>query len=183
MKHFILSIVLAAAAFPAQAAQWNVDHDRSRLGFTVMWGKEPFSGTFKNWQADIVFDPGDLAHAQASVSVDLDSEISDEPDFDDGLKGAMGFQVSQFPRARFVATGFVRKSADSFVANGRLSLRGVTRDIVLPFTLTVDGPHAHMKGTAEVIRTEFGVGQGPWSAPVPVAHDVTVTIDLYATAK
>ncbi len=183
MENFAPIVFLLAALMtvPTFAAQWNVDTVKSRLGFTVQWSKEPFSAAFKSWKADIVFDPADLAHAHANVTVDLASEISDEPDFDDGLKGALGFQVSQFPVARFVATTFTRKAGGDYVAMGRLSIRGVTKDVALPFTLALEGPCAHMKGRADLVRTDFGVGQGMWSAPSPVSHNVTVTIDLYAT--
>jgi polyisoprenoid-binding protein YceI len=178
----ILAATIAAAT-PASAAQWNVDYSKSRLGFSVLWSKEAFSGAFKSWTADIVFDPADLAHAHADVTVNLASETSDEPDFDDGLKGALGFQVSQFPAAHFVTTGFAHKAGDTYVATGRLSLRGATRDVTLPFTLKIAGTHAHMQGSVDVIRTDFGVGQGMWSGPTPVAHEVAVTIDLNASQK
>ncbi len=183
MKAYIVFAGVAAllAATPASAAHWNVDYAKSKLGFTVAWSNEPFVGAFKSWKADIDFDPADLAHAHADVAIDLASEASDETEFDEGLKGALGFQVSQFPAAHFVATGFMHRSGNEYVATGKLSLRGVTKDVTLPFTLTLDGAHAHMKGMALVIRTDYGVGQGQWSAPTPVARDVTVTIDIVAT--
>jgi polyisoprenoid-binding protein YceI len=185
MKRFVVSMTgLAAfcAAVPAEAAHWNVDYARSNLGFTVLWSKEPFSASFKSWKAAIDFDPADLAHAHADVTVDLGSEASDEADFDDGLKGAEGFQIAQFPAAHFVTTGFTHKTGDAYVATGKLSLKGVTRDVTLPFTLTIQGNQAHMKGSAVVMRTDYGVGMGQWSAPTsPVVRDVTVTIDIIAT--
>ncbi len=102
-------------AAPAYAAHWNVDYAKSALGFSVVWDKEPFSGAFQSWKADIDFDPADLAHARADVSIDPGSEKSDEPDFDDGLKGALGFQVKDFATARFTAAHFTHKSGDAYV--------------------------------------------------------------------
>ncbi len=177
----ILGLTTMFAAAPASAARWIVDYPESKLGFTVLWSGEPFSAGFKIWKANIEFDPSDLAHAHADVTIDLASEASDEHDFDDGLRGAQGFQISQFPTAHFITTGFTHKSGDDYVANGRLSLRGVTKNVTLPFTLIITGSQAHMKGIAKIIRTDFGVGRGLWSAPTPVAHEVTVTIDLRAT--
>lgn len=173
--------IFAASTVPACAAHWNVDYTKSRLGFTVMWSKEPFSASFKSWKADIDFDPIAPHLARAIVSIDLSSEASDEPDFDDGLKGAQGFQVSQFPVARFATTAFAHEIGAEYLATGTLTIRGISRQIALPFTLTIDGNTAHMKGTAHVLRTDFGVGLGAWAAPDPVAHDVTVTMDLVAT--
>ena len=176
-----IAVAAVLVSAPAFAAHWNVDYAKSRLGFTAQWSNEPFNAAFKSWKADIDFDPADLAHARADVTIMPSSEASDEKDFDEGLKGGLGFGVSQFPTARFVTTGFTRKSGDNYVATGRLTLKGVTKDVTLPFTLTIAGNTAHMKGTAEVMRTDFGVGQGEWAAPTPVAHAVTVTIDITAT--
>ena len=170
-------------AFPAEAANWNVDYAKSKLGFSVLWSGEPFSANFKSWKAEIEFDPTAPHLARAMVVIDLASESSGEPDFDDGLKGAQGFQVSQFPAARFVTTTFAHEIGAEYVATGNLSIKGITRQVVLPFTLTVNGNTAHMKGTAHIIRNDFGVGTGAWAAPSPVSRDVTVTIDLTATRQ
>ena len=174
-------IALAVTASPAAATHWTVDYATSRLGFAVQWSGEQFSAEFRRWNADIDFDPADLAHARVSVTIDLSSETSDEPDFDSGLKGAQGFETSRFPAARFVAKAFTAKSANAYETTGTLSIRGVTRDVTLPFTLAISGRTAHMKGTTRVVRTDFGVGQGDWAAPTPVARDVTVTVDVTAT--
>lgn len=183
MKAYIVLAGLAASLVspPALAAHWTVDYAKSKLGFSVQWSSEPFAANFKSWKADIDFDPADLAHARADVTIALGSETSDEPDFDEGLKGALGFQVAQFPSAHFVTTGFAHQSGDRYIATGKLSLHGMTKDVTLPFSLTLEGGHAHMKGTAQVIRTDYGVGEGEWAAPTPVAHEVTVTIDITAT--
>jgi polyisoprenoid-binding protein YceI len=182
MKRIALVLALVTCtATPAHAARWNVDYAKSKLGFTVLWSNEAFSASFRTWKADIDFDPSAPHLAHAMVTIDLASEASDEQDFDDGLKGAQGFEVTRFPVARFVTTAFAHEIGTEYVATGTLSLKGVTRQVVLPFSLTINGNTAHMKGTARVIRTDYGVGLGTWSAPAPVAHDVTVTIDLTAT--
>jgi polyisoprenoid-binding protein YceI len=180
--HVVLSAALVCATVaPATAAQWNVDYAKSRLGFSVQWSGQPFDATFKSWKANISFDPLDVAHAKAIVSIDLGSESSPAPDNDDGLKGAEGFAVSQFPSARFETTGFESKSGGNYVATGRLNLHGVSRQISLPFHLTITGNTAHMTGKAAVLRSDFGLGQGEWASPATIAREVTITVDLTAT--
>lgn len=182
MRLFAAAIAgLLLAAMPARAANWTVDHAKSRLGFTVSWSGQAFVATFKSWKADIAFDPKDLGHARAAVTIDLSSEASDSPDNDDGLKGAEGFAVGQFPTATFQTTGFASKGGNQYVATGQLSLHGVTKTIALPFTLTFAGDTAHMTGRIVVLRTDFGLGTGEWAAPTPIAHEVTITVDLTAT--
>ncbi|MDE1939441.1 MAG: YceI family protein [Alphaproteobacteria bacterium] len=177
----VAAALFTCAATPACAAHWVVDAAKSELGFRVAWSNEPFVAVFHSWKADIDFDPADLSHAHVSVTVDLASEASDSPDNDDGLKGAYGFAVSQFPTARFETTDFKRQRDGSYVADAKLTIRGMTRSIRLPFKLTFSGNSVHMTGTTLLDRTSFGVGQGEWAAPAPVAHAVTVTVDLTAT--
>lgn len=182
MKKIVLTAAAIFAATPALAAHWNVDYAKSKLGFTVQWSNAPFVAVFKTWKADIAFDPADPAHAHVVTTIDIASEASDTPDNDDGLKGPEGFQTSHFPTATFEATGFTPQAADKYVANGKLTIRGVTHPVALPFTLTINGNSAHMAGSAQVMRTEFGVGQGSeWGGNTPIAHNVAVNIDLTAT--
>ena len=178
---FLAATALVCAASPASAAHWTVDVARSKLGFAVQWSGEPFAATFKSWKADIDFDPADLGHSHVTATIALGSEASDSPDNDDGLKGPQGFSVSQFPTARFTASSFTHQSGNAYVATGKLSLHGVERPVTLPFTLVINGATAHVTGKAEVMRTDFGLGQGEWAAPTPIAHEVTISLDLTAT--
>lgn len=174
-------VCLGLFVAPASAATWTVDRGKSKLGFAVQWSNETFAAVFKSWKADIAFDPADLPHAKAVVTIDLSSETSDSPDNDDGLKGPEGFSTGQFPAATFATTGFTHQGGNAYVATGRLTLHGVSRPVTLPFTLTFAGATAHMVGKAVVLRTDFGLGTGEWAGPTPVAHEVTISIDLVAT--
>lgn len=183
MRTLAACAALALLSQPALAApHWTVDAAKSRLGFTVQWAGHPFTGTFRSWKAAIRFDPADLAHSSADVSIDVASETSGDDELDDGVKGAQGFQASQFATARFTTTGFTHKSGDDYAASAKLTIRGVTRTVTFPFTLTLSGNGARMKGTAQVSRVDFGVGQGgDFSKPAPVAYQVLVNVDLTAT--
>jgi polyisoprenoid-binding protein YceI len=180
-RALVAAAAVAFAAVPAWAAHWTVDTAKSKLSFSVNWSNEPFVGVFHSWKADIEFDPADLAHSHVMATIELGSEASDSPDNDDGLKGAYGFAVDKFPTARFETNGFQRLTDSWYAADARLTIRGVTQPLHLPFKLVFDGNRVHMTGKAVLDRTSFGVGQGEWAAPTPVAHAVTVTVDLIAT--
>ena len=182
MRYFAIIAALLLLASPASAAHWNVDAAKSRLGFTVQWSGQPYNGVFKSWKAKIDFDPADLAHASADVVIDVASESYGDDETDEGVKGAQGFQASQFATAHFQTTGFTHKGGNDYVASGNLTLRGITKPVTLPFTLTLSGNSAHMVGTAQVSRMEFGVGQGgEFAKPAPVAYQVAIKVDLTAT--
>src|SRR5690242_4987993 len=176
----VLSVALLSVT-PALAAHWNVDAAKSKLGFSVPWGKQPFTGTFQTWKANIDFDPSNLAASKVDVTIAVDSETSGDSDSDASIKGDIGFGTGKFPNAHFVTTSFTHKAGNNYVAQGTLTLKGVTKPVTLPFTLTIAGKTAHMVGAADVMRNQFNVGTGEWAKPDPVAWDVKVNIDLMAT--
>lgn len=178
---FAAAAFLALTAAPALGAHWTVDAAKSELSFTVAWSNEPFVGVFHRWKADINFDPADLAHSHVAATIYLASEASDSHDNDDGLKGAYGFAVDKFPTARFETTKLERLADGSYMADGNLTIRGVTQPVRMPFKLAFNGNQVRMTGTTVLDRTAYGVGQAEWAAPAPVAHAVTVRVDLTAT--
>jgi polyisoprenoid-binding protein YceI len=181
MRFASLAFVAVLFGNPAQAAIWNVDHAHSKLGFAVQWSGQPFIAMFQKWNAQIEFDPADLAHAKADVTIDMASAVSGEADLDLNLPGAQGFDVEHFPQARFVTRSFRSLGKDRYEAVADLTIRGVTKTVMLPFTLNIQGDRAHMKGQATVMRTDFSVGSGDmWEGETPVAHAVKVTVDLTA---
>lgn len=181
MRCALLPLLLSMATPAAAAQHWNVDAAKSKLGFTVPWGGQPFNGVFRSWKADIDFDPADLAHSRAEITIDTGSEASGDSETDDGIKGAEGFATSQFPKAVFRTATFMHRNGNQYVATGTLSIKGISKNITLPFTLTLSGNTAHVVGHAQVIRTDFKVGTGEWAKPDPVAPAVTVNVDLTAT--
>ena len=174
------ALCAAVLAAPAWGAHWNVEPS-SRLGFSVVWGGEPLNGEFKKWNADIEFDPADLAHSHVAATIETGSLATDYPDGDSGIKGNLGFASDTFPTARFETIAFRRLPDGSYVADARLSIRGVTKPVALAFKLAIQGNKARVTGRTILIRTDFGVGQGEWAAPEPVEHQVTVSLDLTAT--
>ncbi len=165
---------------PAHAAQWNVVKAKSHLGFSVQWQDHPLRGEFKSWDAKIDFDPADVEHAKVSVKVDLASITTGADEMDQGVKGPQGFDVANFSTATFDTTWFRATGKNRYEARGNLTLHGTTRGVTLPFKLDIKGDIAHMTGTAAVTRTDFQIGMGQWAGENPVAHLVTVTIDLTA---
>ena len=95
---------------------------------------------------------------------------------------------SPFPEARFVASTVVALGGDRYEARGKLTLRDVTRDVVLPFTLAiVDNPaqpgavRATARGKLIIKRLDYGVGQNEWAGTGQVANEVTIDLNIVAS--
>ena len=186
MMKSIAAALLAATLLggnAAAAADWTVDPARSTLGFIGSQSGSPFEGHFGRWTAKIVFDPAHPAAGTAVVEIDMSSATTGDPQKDESLPQADWFDTRSFPKARFEATSFRAKGGNAFEAVGSLNLRGIKKDVVLPFTLDIAGPAAHAKGRLDLIRTDYGVGQGAWKAADMVALEVAVTLDITASAS
>lgn len=189
MRTAAAALALTAFAWnAADAAQWQVDPAKSRLGYVVTWAKEPFKADFKKWTATIDFDPADLAHAKVNVTIDIVGMVSEDPVNDKYRVGPNGLDFMHFAQARFVSKSFRSLGPNRYEATADLTVHGISKEVKLPFTLAMTGNSAHMTGETTISRIDFGVGKGnvfgiDWSSERTVAHAVKVVVDLTATRK
>jgi polyisoprenoid-binding protein YceI len=135
---------------------WSVSH----LGFST------YVGQFAHVTATLTLKPGGLPESTLTASVDMASLGTLNPDLDKVLKSESFFDVAKYPTATFVSTRILRSGKTTANVDGKLTLHGVTRPIVLKITFNQAGPVPMMKdyiagfsGTAVVKRSEFGMGQ------------------------
>lgn len=169
-----------ALCLPASAAEWALDRDASRLGFTATQAGAAFTGRFSGWNAHIRFDPADPAAASLSVDIPLAGLRTDDATRDAALPGAEWFDMARFPTARFQATGFTPLGSDRYVTRGTLRIRGIERTLALPFSLTLRDGMAHATGSVVLSRLAFGIGQGDWAATDIIGDAVTVGFEITA---
>ena len=177
-------VLLLAFALPAAAADWSVDAARSSLGFTGTVSGRSFDGKFKTWRADIAFDPADPAAGHARVTIDMASAATGDRQRDAALPDTDWFDIRKSPQALFEATGFKALGGNRYEAAGTLTIRGIGKAVTLPFTLDIAGDEAHAKGKLDIVRTDYGVGQGEdWKDGSTVALAVSIAFDLTAKKK
>lgn len=182
----IVAIALAGVAIPSMAAAptatapaWTVDHATSKLSFSGVAQDAAFTGTFGSWDAKILFDPANLGASQATVTIDTATAKTGDADKDGPLQEDSWFATKMFPHATFKTTSIKSAGTNAYVADGTLTIRGVSQPASLPFTLTVSGNDAHMTGSLKLDRTTFQLGEGAWQDH-SVEPQVTVNVDLTA---
>jgi len=175
----VLLLILTAGNALAAAA-WRTDAADSQLVFRAMQAGAEFEGRFKRFTPEIRFDPADLAGSRFLVEIDTRSADTQDGDRDAALASGDFFATDRWPTARFETTAFAAKGAGKFEARGRLTIRDVTRDVLLPFTFTpaADGQHATLAGGTTIRRLDFGVGQGEWTDTTWVGNEVKIRFEL-----
>ncbi|MFC5527066.1 YceI family protein [Rhodanobacter ginsengisoli] len=180
-----LAILLLALALPCAAAatDYNMRPALSRLNFHGTYQGAPFSGAFRDWTAAISYDPADLAHSKFDVTVTLASAKTGDDDQDNALPGESFFDVAKFPTAHFVTTGF-HQDGKMVIADGLLTLRGVTRPVSLGVVFRTQGPNsATLDVAGHVQRLDFGVGSGDYADTSVIGPTVKITAHLQLDSK
>ena len=172
----LLTLALALP-FAARAADYTVQPAASTLGFSDTFQGETFNGHFGRWTAAISYDAANLAGSKFDVDVDLASAKTGDNDRDGALPGEDFFDVAKFPKAHFVTTGF-RQNGAQVIADGKLTLRGVTRPVSLQVTFKPQGSGATLDVAGSVKRLDFGLGGGDYADTSVIGADVKITAHL-----
>lgn len=163
------------------ATQWSMQPQQSKLTFVAVQAGASFEGAFEKFDSRIAFDPQDLAASRFEVTIDLKSVNTRDDERDSTLKGPDLLAVDRWPQARYVTERFSAKGDGKFVANGKLTLRNVTRDVPIEFTFEKNAQGAWLRGSGKLKRLDFGVGQAEWRDTSTVGDDVQVRFTLRLT--
>ena len=169
-RFFAAALVIPALANPALAqtavvstapAVWTIDNTHSGVGFQVRHFVSKVRGKFKDvkgtitasesaWQDGVV----DVEIATASISTDNDRR-------DGHLRSPDFFAADSFPTLRFRSTR-IERSGDSAKIHGTLTMRGVTRPVVLDGTFTGlmrsgQGDRVGFEASTTLNRLDYGV--------------------------
>ncbi len=141
---------------------WNLDPTHTEIGFAVRHIMSKVRGKFETFEGSIVSaDP--ISDSTVTVEVDLSSINTGTADRDNHLRSSDFFDTETHPKMTVTSTGVVQKSDESFVVNGDLTIKGVTK----PLQLDVDfrgegkdpwgGTRVGVEATGEISRKEFGI--------------------------
>jgi len=180
------------ASVPAGA--YEVDHSHASLIFKVNHlGFSNYTARFKKLDAKLQFDPNNIAASTLTATVDVKSLETDFPypeqiDFNAELTGKNWLDATQFAQMTYVSKRVEMTGKNAMRIHGELTLRGVTKPLVL--NATYNGgyaghpmdPHARIGFSAqgELKRSDFGVAYG---IPAPgttmgVSDVVTIMIEV-----
>jgi polyisoprenoid-binding protein YceI len=183
MSRLALFLVLNALVAPAaQAVEFTqVQADQSRITFGYSQMGVGMEGGFKTFNGQVHFDPAQPASAQAVIEVDLASIDTGTPEADEEVATKTWFHTLAFPTARFASTSVKAVGDNRYEVAGHLTIKGQTREILVPVTFTAQGNAGVFAGSLTLRRGGFAIGEGPWSAFDIVANEVDVGFQLAVT--
>jgi polyisoprenoid-binding protein YceI len=180
----VLGRLAAAALVPAALAAarlaprpHDVDKAHSEINFVAESRMLSAHGFFGKWDADVLLDPEAPEQSSVSIRIDAASINTRVERRDAHLRSADFFDVEKHPQITFVSKGVKRVSATQFDMTGDLTMRGVTRSIVVPTTVVFyDNGLGRFKGAFTVKRKQFGIAYD--SRVNPIEDDVQVQFNM-----
>lgn len=198
---FILALCLALVAIAAATAQeeeaaadpyvYGIDGVHTSAGFSVRhFTVSNVRGKFGKVEGTVRYNPDDLADSGVMVKIDATSIDTDMEQRDQHLKSADFFDVENHPEITFTSTK-VEKSDEGMIVTGELTMRGVTKEVSMPFTMAgpIKDPLGMMRmgieGGMTIDRRDWGL---EWNKAMEtgglfVGHEVKIEIDAEAARK
>ncbi len=151
----------------------------SEIVFTTKQMSVPVEGRFGKFSANIQLDPKRPETGNVSFSIDTGSARFGSAETDREVPKPEWLNTAKFPQATFQSTVIKGTGAGKFEVAGKLSIKGGTRDVVVPVQLTPGaGAATTATGSFAIKRLEFKIGEGDWTDTSIVANDVQVRFKL-----
>lgn len=168
---------LLATALPV-AAQQKLLPAQSDIAFVFKQMGVPVEGHFKKFEAQISFDAAKPTTSKVAFTVDIASATLGAPETDAELPKAVWFNTAKFPQATFASSSFKALGGGKYEVAGKLSIKGQSRDVVVPVSMTQSGAVTTATGVFPIKRLVFKIGENEWADTSMVADDVQVKFKL-----
>jgi polyisoprenoid-binding protein YceI len=181
------AVLAASLPVVAQSTTWQIDPAHSAATFQVRHLMVTnVRGEFGKMSGKAVWDGRSFATVQAEATIDVTSINTREQKRDDHLRSPDFFDAATHPSITFRSTRAEVAGPRTFKLTGDLTIRGVTRQVILDVEATdvVQDPRGGLRvgaqATTTINRQDFGVkwNRALDTGGVVVGDEVRITIDL-----
>ena len=172
------------------AEKWNFDNVHSSIEFTVRHLLvSKVRGRFTRWSGAFLYDEKNPTASSVEVQIEVASVDTHEAQRDAHLRSGDFFEAEKHPQITFKSTGVDAKGAGALALRGDLTIRGVTRPVVLDVEL---GGHLKdpwgndrvgFSATTAIDRKDFGItfNQTLDMGGLALGEKVDIAIEIEAT--
>ena len=183
MRRLFLFLAVAVFALPSLAQDFKIDPNHSSANFAV---KHLLVSTVRGRFAGgvsgtIHLDAQDITKSSVTAEIKTNTVDTDNASRDTDLRSDHFFEVDKYPEIKFQSTK-IEQHGEEYVATGNLTIKDVTKQVELPFTLTQAEARGKKKLGIEanltINRLDYHVNYDPSGAGV--SKEVRIEIDLEA---
>ncbi|NDC43159.1 MAG: YceI family protein [Chitinophagia bacterium] len=137
-------------------------------GYQVHFSGGRLKGTFEGLKADILLEEANLQLAHINASIEPGTVSTGNWLLNKHVRAALS--ADAYPAIAFRSQAIVARSGGGYEAQGRLTIKDVTRPVTLPFTFTRQGARGVFEGTFKLKPRDYHVDR--WGTP----DEVTITL-------
>ena len=174
---------------PDITGDYVLDVAHSRLGFVARHAMvTKVRGAFNDFEGTAHLDGDDPTKSSASVSIEVASVDTRQPQRDDHLRNNDFFDAATYPKITFVSTSVEKRSEENFRMTGDLTIKNVTRPVSVDFEYSgsATDPYGNQRvgfeGSTVINRKDFGVNFNAVleTGGVMVSEKITLEFEISA---
>ncbi len=185
---FVVMGILVSFAH-AQAPSWTLDRAHSGIYFGISHIYSTVRGSFDVFNADIRFDPADLAGSRFDFTVTVKSVNTNNGKRDRHLLSGDFFDAKKYPDMTFKSSAVKHLDGNRYSTIGTMTIKDVSQDVTVPFTYFGTKPNpfnpkqlvAGFEAEMTIDRLSYHVGNGKFLKMGVVGKDVKILIAVEAT--
>lgn len=138
----------------------------------------PVHGKFRSFNAQVAFDPKKPETSKIAFTIEVGSVSFGVADLEAEVAKPTWFDAKRFPQATFQSVTVKAAGNGKFDVVGKLTIKGGTRDLVLPVAMAQTTAGTTATGAFAIRRLDFGIGDGDWKDTALVSNEVQVNFKL-----
>lgn len=191
MKHLLalLAVLSIAASTQAAVEVYKIDATHSAINYSLRYILSKYTSSFTKLSGEITVDRDNLEKSSVTATIDVTAVSTGNTDRDNHIKSADFFDAAKFPAATFKSKSWKKTGENTFDITGDLTIKDVTKEVVLKTTLLGFGPGMRpgtllsgWEATTTIKKSDFGLA-GPAMLQKALGDDVALTINIEAGAK
>lgn len=174
---------------PIPGGEYKIDPAHSVIGFAIRhYEISLVRGRFKDFTGTIRYNDSDVTKSSVEFTAKIESIDTGVDARNAHLRTADFFDATKYPEMTFQSTKVERKGKDQFVLYGDFTLKGVTKQIALPFSIAGAIKDAQgntrfgVAAQAKIDRRDYGITWGHTLANggFDVGNEVAIDLQLEA---
>lgn len=136
-----------------------LEHYEVTKDFSIEFKSKDPSGSFKIMEGDIDFDEKDLTSSNFDFKIDVRTISTGNGMMNKKAQTPEWFDSAKYPYAKFKSTKVEKKEGSTYNIIGNLTIKGITKSVIVPASYSKANGKVIFKGTFNVNRMDFKVGK------------------------
>jgi polyisoprenoid-binding protein YceI len=172
----------------AAVETYTIDAVHSSISFKIRHLVSKLPGKFTKFSGTVTVDRDNLEKSSAEATIETASLSTDNEKRDNHVRSADFLDANTFPKITFKSKSWKKTGTDTFDVTGDLTIKDVTKEVVLKVNLLGFGPGMQgmqvsgWEANTTINKADFHVKDPP-ALDAAIGDDVAITLNVEADMK